>query len=301
MPKKLGKVETRIGISGWKYKPWRSVFYPEGLPQRCELDYASRQFNSIEINSSFYSLQRPHSYKRWYEETPKDFRFSIKGNRYITHIRRLKNVRPLLANFFGSGVLHLKEKLGPILWQLPPSFRYDEDNLETFFRELPTSWRDVKDLVSEADRIDPDLPRVKSGVMFRHAIEVRHDSFENPDFVSLARRYNVAIVFADTAGKWPYMEDITSDFIYLRLHGDIELYKSGYDESSLRWWANRIRIWQSGKEPRDAQTLSFDSPQRRNRNAFIYFDNDVKVRAPFDANRLSELVALKSKRVIERL
>lgn len=289
-------METRIGISGWRYAPWRGVFYPKGLPQDQELSYASRQLNTIEINGSFYSLQRPESYQKWYSETPEDFVFSVKGNRYITHIRRLKDARPLLANFFGSGVLHLREKLGPFLWQLPPSFRYDDDRLEEFFRELPRTFADVKALVSAADRIEPDLPKSVPQLRLRHVLEVRHHSFENPDFPDLARHYNIAIVFADTAGKWPYLEDLTSDFIYLRLHGDVELYKSGYDDASLRWWADRIRLWQAGREAKDALTLSFDKPRHVKRDAYVYFDNDVKVRAPFDAARLYEMLTTKGSR-----
>lgn len=282
----VGGMETRIGISGWRYAPWRGVFYPKKLLQDQELSYASRQLNTIEINGSFYSLQRPENYQKWYSQTPEGFVFSVKGNRYITHIRRLKEPRPLLGNFFGSGVLHLREKLGPFLWQLPPSFRYDDDRLEEFFRQLPRTFADVKNLVSDADRVEPDLPKSVPRLRLRHALEVRHHSFENPDFPDLARRYGIAIVFADTAGKWPYLEDLTSDFIYLRLHGDKELYKSGYDDDSLRWWADRIRLWQAGRESKDALTLSFKKPRHVKRDAFVYFDNDVKVRAPFDAARL---------------
>lgn len=289
-------METRIGISGWRYTPWRTVFYPKGLSQDKELSYASRQLNTIEINGSFYSLQRPENYKKWYSETPEGFVFSVKGNRYITHVRRLKDARPLLANFFGSGVLHLREKLGPFLWQLPPSFRYDDERLEDFFRQLPRTFADVKDLMSAADRIEPDLPKSVPHLRLRHALEVRHHSFENPDFPDLARQYNIAIVFADTAGKWPYLEDLTSDFIYLRLHGNVELYKSGYDDASLRWWADRIRLWQAGREAKDALTLSFGRPRHIKRDAYVYFDNDVKVRAPFDAARLYGMLTTKGSR-----
>ncbi|KYG63898.1 hypothetical protein AZI86_13860 [Bdellovibrio bacteriovorus] len=281
-------METRIGISGWRYEPWRNVFYPDKLPQAKELYYASRQMTSIEINGSFYSLQKPSSYQKWFADTPDDFMFSIKGPQYITHVRRLKDVEKPLANFFGSGVLHLKHKMGPILWQFPPSFRYDEERLENFFKLLPRTIQDAAKLSKKADRVDPDYPEEakKSPAPLRHAIEVRHPSFENPDFVELVRKYNVAIVFADTAGRWPYIEDVTSDFVYLRLHGDEELYASGYGDETLKWWAKRIRTWQKGNMPKPDYAVTDTKPPQRSRDAFIYFDNDVKVHAPYDAQTL---------------
>lgn len=282
--------ETRIGISGWRYAPWRGVFYPKKLAQRLELHYASRELNTIEINGSFYSLQRPESYQAWHEETPDDFVFSVKGNRYITHVRRLQDAKPLLANFFGSGVLHLRRKLGPFLWQLPPSLRYDGERLEAFFRLLPRTFAQAAQLTAAADRVEPDLPDPLPRRRLRHAVEVRHHSFETPEFVELARKHHVAVVFADTAGKWPYFEDLTSDFVYARLHGEIELYKSGYDDDSLRWWARRIRLWQSGRQAGDAVTVSALKPRRERRDIYVYFDNDVKVRAPFDAARLHRML-----------
>ncbi|HEY3859575.1 MAG TPA: DUF72 domain-containing protein [Gammaproteobacteria bacterium] len=288
-------METRVGISGWRYPPWRKVFYPKKLPQRQELHYASRELNSIEINGSFYSLQSPESYAKWHDETPEDFVFSVKGNRYITHIRRLKDTRPLLANFFGSGVLHLRRKLGPFLWQLPPSLRYDAGLIEAFFQELPRSFAEASRLTAAADRIEPDLPKPLPRRRLRHALEVRHHSFEESGFVELARRYDVAIVFADTAGKWPYIEDLTSDFVYARLHGEIDLYKSGYDDASLRGWARRIKLWQTGRQPKDAATISSEKPRRVKRDIYFYFDNDVKVRAPFDAVRLAQMLAPKKR------
>lgn len=290
-------METRIGISGWRYSPWRKVFYPEKLPQRLELHYASRQLNSIEINGSFYSLQRPESYQKWHDDVPEDFVFSVKGNRYITHIRRLKDTRPLLANFFASGVLHLRRKLGPFLWQLPPSFKYDQERLEQFFRELPRTFRQAAKLAATAEFIKPDLPDPLPRRRLRHALEVRHHSFEIPEFVDLTRQYDVAIVFADTAGRWPYLEDLSSDFVYVRLHGEIELYKSGYDDASLRWWGKRIKLWQTGRQADDAITVSADKPRRVKRDVYVYFDNDVKVHAPFDAARLREM--LDSRAILE--
>jgi uncharacterized protein YecE (DUF72 family) len=270
--------DIRIGISGWTYEPWRGTFYPKDLAQKKELWYASRQLNSIEINGSFYSLQTPSSYRKWHDETPDDFVFSIKGGRFITHIRRLRNVGPALANFFASGVLALNEKLGPILWQLPPNMKFDAPLLQSFFDLLP---RDTKEAAALARRHDDRLkgraflkPDGKRPV--RHAMEVRHESFKDPAFVRLLRANHVALVVADTAGKWPYMEDVTADFVYCRLHGDEELYVSGYTDEALDRWAEKFRGW------------------RRKRDVFVYFDNDVKVRAPFDAMSLSARLGLRT-------
>lgn len=283
-------METRIGISGWRYPPWRGTFYPERLAQKRELEYASRQVNSIEINGSFYSLQEPSSYQQWYKETPDDFIFAVKGNRYITHITRLKDPVPKLGNFFGSGVLHLKEKLGPILWQFPPTFAFDEERLIGFFEKLPRTFADVRKLVKHADRVKPDLPKGLNHQRIRHAIEVRNHSFENPDFVDLLRKYDVALVFADTAGKWPYIGDVTSDFVYVRLHGEKEIYASGYEDDSLKIWRDRLKCWQNGSQVKDAITISDKKPKKEKRDAFVYFDNDKKVRAPVDARRLTEMM-----------
>lgn len=286
-------MEIRIGISGWRYPPWRGVFYPQDLPQNQELHYASRQVNSIEINGSFYSLQTPASYKKWHNDVPDDFIFSVKGPRYITHIRRLKDSEPLLGNFFASGVLHLREKLGPFLWQLPPSFQFDDERLESFFKLLPHTFAEAIQQSSKADRLEPDFPKdlKNSSLRLRHAIEVRNHTFENPDFIALLRKYNIALVFADTAGRWPYMEDLTSDFIYLRLHGDEELYASGYGEETLRWWAARLKKWISGSEPSDTLTLEERKlADHKAKDMFLYFDNDVKVRAPVDAITLMRLL-----------
>jgi uncharacterized protein YecE (DUF72 family) len=281
---------VRIGISGWRYTPWRGVFYPEDLAQHRELQFASRAFDSIEINGSFYSLQTPAGYAAWHEATPDGFVFSVKGPRFITHIRRLRDVRVPLANFFASGVFNLREKLGPILWQFPPFMRFDAARFEEFFALLPRSTaaalrlaraRDARMHGRAALRIDSDRP-------LRHAVEIRHESFADQAFIELLRRHRIALVVADTAGKWPYLEDVTADFLYLRLHGDKELYASGYTEAALDRWAERISAWSRGGEPRGAQRVAGPAPRRRSRDVFCYFDNDVKVRAPFDADRLMQ-------------
>ena len=260
----------RIGISGWRYAPWRGRFYPPELPQRAELAYASRRFPTIEINGSFYSLQRPESYAQWYAETPDGFVFSVKGGRYITHMLRLRGIEQPLANFFASGVFNLREKLGPVLWQFPPNFKYDRERMRRFFRLLP---RDTGAARALARRRSAWMKgRVRLGIdaqrPMRHAVEVRHESFLEPSFIDLLREHRIALVIAETAGLWPMADEVTADFMYIRLHGDKELYRSGYSDRALSRWARRIRAWQT-------------------RDIYCYFDNtDVKLRAPIDAQTL---------------
>jgi len=280
----------RIGISGWRYSPWRGPFYPRGLPQRAELSFASRRFATIEINGSFYSLQRPESYAQWYAETPEGFVFSLKGGRYITHMLRLRNIEEPLANYFASGVFNLREKLGPILWQFPPNFKYDRERLARFFRLLP---RDTEAAVALARKRSAWMKgRVRLGIdarrPLRHAIEVRHESFLEPSFIDLLREERIALVIAETAGQWPMAHDVTADFIYMRLHGDKELYRSGYSDRALARWAQRIQAWHEGREPVSAQKISARAPPARGpRDVYCYFDNtDVKLRAPIDAQSL---------------
>ena len=282
----------RIGISGWTYKGWRGVFYPPGVTQKRELAHASRIFNSIEINGTHYSLQRPSSFESWREETPDDFLFSIKGSRFITHMKKLRDVNEALANFFASGILALREKLGPFLWQLPPNFGFNAQRLETFFTLLP------RDTHSAARLAKKHTAKLKYGSYtkpdgdrrLRHCMEVRHVSFMVPEFFALLRHHDVAFVFADTAGKWPYAEDLTADFVYVRLHGAEQLYVSGYSDPELDWWAARLRHWSRGGQPKDARLVT---PHSRVgiKDLFVYFDNDAKVKAPFDAQRLNERLA----------
>jgi uncharacterized protein YecE (DUF72 family) len=281
--------DIRIGISGWTYPPWRGVFYPVGLPHGRELEYASRQVNSIEINGTFYGLQRPSSFRTWREATPKDFVFSVKGSRYLTHLTRLKDPKTPLANFFASGILELGEKLGPLLWQLPPNFHYDRQRLETFFQLLPRDSAAAEKLAHCHDsklRVRAALKAIAK-LPIRHALEVRHASFETAEFVALMREYDIAVVVADTAGKWPLIEDVTADFIYIRLHGAEELYASGYTESALDEWARKIHRWSEGGSPQGARLLTPPLPKRMaGRDVYVYFDNDVKTHAPFDAMSL---------------
>jgi len=265
--------QVRVGISGWTYPPWRGVFYPPGLPHRLELEYAAARVRSIEINGSFYALQRPESYRAWHDRTPDDFLFSVKGGRFVTHLKKLRGVDTALANFFASGVLALGGKLGPLLWQLPPNLGYDEQRLAEFFALLPRTTTEAASLAAGHDEkvegrawltTDADRP-------LRHALEVRHPSYETPRFLDLLREHDVAVVTADTAGKWPLLLEPTTGLAYVRLHGDRELYTSGYSDEALDRWAARIKNW------RDSGL-----------DVVVYFDNDVKVHAPDDAQRLAE-------------
>ncbi|HET6209950.1 MAG TPA: DUF72 domain-containing protein [Jatrophihabitans sp.] len=270
--------QARVGISGWTYPPWRGDFYPAGLPHRAELGYAAARLDSIEINGSFYALQRPSSFHRWAAETPDDFRFAVKGGRFITHLKRLRDVEVPLANFLASGVLALQDKLGPLLWQLPPTLRWDAENsrrIAEFVGGLPRSTGEAGYL---ARRHDDRLPEPAwTGALadrpLRHALEVRHDSFRTPAFLQLLTEHSVAVVVADTAGKWPQFFDVTAEFVYVRLHGSRELYASGYTDAELRVWAARFRDWTAA-----------------GLDVYCYFDNDIKVRAPYDAMALRTLL-----------
>ena len=270
---------VRVGISGWRYPPWRGVFYPPGLPQRRELEYAASRLSTIEVNGSFYSLQRPSSWRTWADTVPADFVFSVKGPRFLTHLKKLADPLGPLANFLASGVLLLGERLGPFLWQLPPDLGFRPDRLEPFLDLLPrtasaasalaAAHHDPAKLRGHVDTTAPvDVP-------LRHVLEVRHPSFETPELAPLLRRYDVGLVVADSAGTWPSLDAVTSDVVYVRLHGDAELYTSGYTPAALDRWAERVRGW------RDA-----------GHDVFVYFDNDAKVHAPFDAIALAERLSV---------
>ncbi|HXH76284.1 MAG TPA: DUF72 domain-containing protein [Bacteriovoracaceae bacterium] len=278
---------VEIGISGWTYKGWRGTFYPPELPIKNELSYASRELPSIEINGTFYCLQSPDSYRDWYDSTPENFIFSVKGSKFITHMKKLNDVEVPLANFMASGLLILKEKRGPFLWQFPPNMSFNPEKIETFLKLLPRDFKQAARLGKKNTLVNqPPYLKVDYNFPMKHAFEIRHDSFHNPWFIELLRTYNVALVFADTAGKWPYMEDITSDFIYVRLHGDRKIYVSGYDEAALDFWSRRIETWKSGGEAADRLTLTEELAPMRARDVYVYFDNDAKVRAPVDAKFL---------------
>jgi uncharacterized protein YecE (DUF72 family) len=283
--------QIRIGISGWTYEFWRGEFYPKGLAQKRELEYASRQMNSIEINGTFYSLQRPASYQKWYDQTPGDFVFAVKGGMYLTHRRRLKDIRQPLANFFASGVLLLGKKLGPILWQLPPWLPFERRRVAEFLKLLPRTSTAASKFAHEHNlkRKGWTALEAVARTRIRYAFEPRHESFFCEEFVELLRKHNAALVFADTAGKHPFAEDLTADFAYIRLHGSKEIYASGYTREELDRWAARIKKWKSGVQPRDAVRISKENLlPRKPRDIYVYFDNDIKVHAPFDAISLAK-------------
>jgi uncharacterized protein YecE (DUF72 family) len=263
-------VTVRIGISGWRYPRWRGTFYPQGLPQRQELRYAAERMNSVEINGSFYSLQRRSYFEQWVGSTPNDFVFAVKGGRFITHMKKLRDIETPLANFFASGVLALDQKLGPIMWQLPPNLGFDAERLSEFLAQLPRTAGSAADIAGHHDqRIPDDQALVKATHprrRLRHVIEVRHESFRSQEFYELLRRYQMALVISDNPGKWPIFTEITTDLMYVRLHGHSELYASGYSDRELDEWAAKIRSW-----------------VERGCDVYVYFDNDAKVHAPFDA------------------
>jgi uncharacterized protein YecE (DUF72 family) len=278
---------VRVGISGWTYAPWRGAFYPKGLRQADELAYAAGRFSSIEINGTFYGLQRPEAFAAWAASVPDDFVFSLKAPRFITHMRRLRDPDVPVANFLASGVLLLGPHLGPVLWQLPPNLRFDAGLMAAFLAVLP---QDTASAAALAKRHDARLDgrawaKTDANRALRHAVEVRHESFRDRAFIDLLRRYNVALVCADTP-EWPRLGDVTADFVYARLHGAEELYASGYTPRARAAWAERVRVWAAGGTPDDLDRVAAKA-RRRRRDVFVYFDNDMKLLAPRDAGRLA--------------
>lgn len=271
--------EIRVGFSGWTYAPWRGIFYPKKHPIKRELEYASRQVGSIEINGTFYRLQQPKSFQSWYDDTPPDFRFAVKANNFVTHRRRLKDVEQPLANFFASGLLLLKEKLGPLLWQLPPNLPMVDDRFETFFKLLPHNSREAAALAARHDSFVAGRAVIDPGGDYpiRHAFEFRHSSFNDEDFIELMRKYNVACVFPDSGEHDPGIRTVTADHVYVRMHGQAPEYaETGYTEEALDAIAEKILAW--------AKTTQLVS---------VYFDNDAKALAPLNAMRLSQKLGLR--------
>jgi uncharacterized protein YecE (DUF72 family) len=280
--------DIRIGISGWTYPPWRGVFYPKGLKQKDELPYAARQFRTIEINGTFYGMQRPKSFDSWRDSTPEGFVFSLKAPRFITHMQRLRGVETSVANFLASGLLRLGPKLGPILWQFPPNLKFDPETFETFLALLPHDTEHAAALAQNHDSKVNGRNWCKTDAKraLRHAVEIRHESFRNRAFIALLRRYKIALVCADTV-EWPRLMDLTTDFIYCRLHGSEQLYASGYDPAAIEAWANRVHLWSRGGEPANAERAGPPArPRKTGRDVFLYFDNDLKVKAPANAAQL---------------
>ncbi|MCM3695503.1 DUF72 domain-containing protein [Microbacterium oleivorans] len=268
---------VRVGISGWRYPRWRGDFYPRGLVQRRELAYVAERMPTVELNGSFYSLQRPTSYTRWRDETPDDFVFAVKGSRYVSHMLRLRGVETALANFFASGVLALGAKLGPVLWQLPERLAFDPEALDAFLRGLPRTTGEALALARRHDaRVDGRAwLQIDAHRPIRYALEPRSPSYEDPGAAAILREHDVALVVADTAGRFPAFGEQTASFTYVRLHGAEDLYASGYTPEQLDAWAERIRGWAGGEPARDV---------------FVYFDNDARGFAPHDAVALGERV-----------
>lgn len=268
MPSVGCMASVRVGVSGWRYPHWRGRFYPRGLPQRSELGYVAARFPTVELDGSFYSLQRPASYLAWRDATPPGFVFAVKGGRYITHMLRLRDVRTPLANFFASGVLALGDRLGPVLWQLPERQHCDLGVLEEFLTLLPQTLRDAATLAREHDgklKTDP-WTAVDADRPVRHALEARHRSFEDPAALRLLRDHEVALVVSEGAGRWPVLDHVTAPLVYLRLHGRTRLYASGYAPRTLDEWAGRVRAW-------------YDDGH----DVVVYLDNDGDAHAPHDA------------------
>ena len=260
----------RVGIGGWVYEPWRGVFYPKGLRQAEELAYASRRVTSIEINGTFYGTQKPESFRRWADETPDDFIFSLKGPRYATHRRLLAEAGESVERFIASGVLELKSKLGPLVWQFAPTKKFDADDFAAFLALLP-------------ERLD--------GRSIRHAVEARHESFVSPAFVDLLRKHSVAPVLVDSE-KHPMIADVTSDFVYLRLERSSETIETGYKPAELDRWGNRAKTWAEGGAPDDLPTIAPPMSGGRKRDVFVYMISGAKVRAPAAAMALIERFSL---------
>ncbi|NIR44262.1 MAG: DUF72 domain-containing protein [Gemmatimonadetes bacterium] len=284
----MGKVW--VGVSGWSYDGWRGEFYPEELSRSRELEYIGRRFNSVEINGSFYSLLKPDTYRRWYDQVPRDFLFAVKGSRFITHNKKLRDVETPLANFFASGVLALEEKLGPVVWQLSENLRFDPQRVAHFLELLP---HDTEAAARLARKHDDRLKgrswtKTDRNRRMRHAIEIRNESFFDAEFVRIARRNGAAVVLSDAA-DWRLTEEVTAGFVYIRLHGSEETYASRYDDDQLDRWAERIEAWRAGGQPRRPDTITDRQPPRRKtRDVYVYFDNDQHVHAPKDAERLAE-------------
>jgi uncharacterized protein YecE (DUF72 family) len=267
-----------IGTSGWTYRPWRGVFFPRGLPAAQELSHISRHLASVEVNGTFYSLTRPSTCDRWRASVGEDFIFAIKGSRYITHMLKLANFAAPLANFFASGILRLGQQLGPILWQLPPNLSFREDRAAQFFKALPRTIAAAQELARRHDqrttgRASLTAPDGQEAVI-RYALEARHESWMVPPATDLLREHGIALVTADTAGHHPETRVRTADFAYVRLHGSQVLYSSEYTSDEIESWARQVNQWRRGGA-----------------DVHVYFDNDAKAYAPFDAIRLSNAVA----------
>ena len=257
----------RIGIGGWTYEPWRGSFFPEKWPHKRELEYAAGRLTAIEVNGTYYSSQKPATFASWAKTVPDGFVFTLKASRYCTNRKVLAEAGESIARFVGQGIVELGDKLGPILWQFMATKRFDPDDMAAFLQLLP---------------------RDHAGVALRHAIHVRHESFADPAFVAMAREAGVAIVYADSL-QYPALADVTGDFVYARLESAEEAHSAGYDDAALDRWADVARAWQEGIEPEGLPYVTRDAA-RRPRDAFVFFINGAKVRAPHGAMALIDRV-----------
>jgi uncharacterized protein YecE (DUF72 family) len=256
----------RVGIGGWVFAPWRGAFYPKGLPHARELAYASRRLTTIEINATFYRSQQPASFRKWAEETPDDFVFSLKAPRFATHRRVLAEAGESIERFLAGGMLELKAKLGPVLWQFHPGKKFEQDDFAAFLALLPAS---------------------VEGRAVRHVVEVRHESFRSPAFIDLLRKFSVAVALVDS-DKHPLIADVTADFVYARLQRTSEKNRTGYAPRLLDDWAARARTWADGRRPDDLDTVGGTIPPKAKRDVFLYIISGAKVRAPAAAMALIE-------------
>jgi uncharacterized protein YecE (DUF72 family) len=281
----------RVGLSGWSYDGWKGDFYPAGLAHGDRLGFVADRFDTVEVNGTFYSLTSPGAVRGWYESVPASFTLALKGSRFITHARKLKVVESALANFFAAGVLELGEKMGPILWQLPGHLHFDAERIDDFLGLLPADTDAARALARRHDdRVDDVAFGPAANHRLRHVLEVRHESYLVDGLVTIARRHGTALAFSH-ARHWPYLEEVTAGFVYLRLHGPGEAYASAYGEETLGGWAERIRRWRDGDQPDDAATITDRTPPRRkSRDVYVYFDNDQGGHAPRDAALLRDLL-----------
>ncbi len=265
-----------VGVSGYDYEEWRGSFYPAEMPRSAWLDYARESFDSVELNGTFYSLKTPAAYERWAAAATEGFVYAVKGSGFITHRLRLKGAAKALANFYASGVLALGRHTGPFLWQLPPRMTFDPFRLEPFLAALPRDTEEAERLARRHDSRMRVRARLRSAehVAYRHAFEIRDESFCVPSFFALLRGYGAAIVLSDTGGRFPSVEESTADFMYVRLHGPREIYASGYTGRELDSWADRVQSWRASGQ-----------------DVYVYFDNDVGAHAPFDAMELKRRLA----------
>ena len=267
----------RVGVGGWVFAPWRGTFYPKNLTQARELEYASRHLTAIEINGTFYGSQKPASFRRWRDETPEDFMFSLKGPRFATHRRELGEARDSIERFFTSGVLELGAKLGPVLWQFPGTKRFEPEDFGAFLALLPASIE---------------------GRKLRHVVEVSHGSFAAPAFIDLLRKHGVALALVDSADR-PAVFDLTADFVYARLRRSIEEEPTGYPKSALDAWAQRFETWAAGGEPNDLPRVhAGPAPAEKTRDCFVYFIGGAKIRAPAAAQALIARLAQPSRKSV---